>query len=307
MGFQGLIRFKKTLWIVLPILLSLHSDSLSSPTNTKFIASLSEKAPSDWPDTCKWLKQWAGIHPTDEMTAKLQYDTLRMYIERCAFDNFSYSVFGSMNGAVQFMSADTNRFLPYRDWLISVLYLNMNQPLYFCECMNSISTTFQFGKNAYLGHLAVKNYMRAHHPECWGSGDDKEYANDSVYDVQAGYDVNHLPPLDSLGLGFLLKASTPSPTTVEGNYLVSFTSSPNPFKNETHLRFHLNRMAYTTIGIYDVLGHQVWGDGNGRSLEAGDHEVIVDGTLLPEEALYARIETGFGEVRTIRLIRTSEP
>jgi hypothetical protein len=258
---------------------------------------------SSWPDTCKWLKQWAGIHPTDEVTAKLQYDTLRMYIERCASDNFSYSVFGSLNGAVQFMSADTNRFLPYRNWLISVLYLNTVQPLYFCACMGAIATTFQFGKNAYLGRLSVLNYVRTYHRECWNTQGDKEYASDSAYDVNAGFDVNHLPPLDSIGLGFLLKSSTPSPTTVGGNYLASFTSSPNPFKNETHLRFHLNRMSYVTIGIYDVLGHQVWGDGKGHSYEAGDHEIAVEGASLPEGSLYARISTDFGEVKTVKLVK----
>jgi hypothetical protein len=258
---------------------------------------------SSWPDTCKWLKQWAGIHPTDEVTAKLQYDTLRMYIERCGQDQFSYSVFGNMDGAVQYMSADTNRFLPYRVWLISVLYLNTSQN-YFCACMGSIANTFQFGKNAYLGRLAVMNYLRTAHPECWGPGLDKEYAKDSAYDVNAGFDVNHLPPLDSLGLGFLLKSGVPSPgTTLSESYLASFTSNPNPFKDETRLQFHLNRMTYATIGIYDILGHQVWGDGKGHSYEAGDHEIGVEGASLPDGLLYARISTGFGEVKTVKLVK----
>jgi hypothetical protein len=267
-----------------------------------FILFASGSVQAQWEDTCKHLKQWVGFHPGDEATAKLQYDTLRLYIERCASDQFSYSIFGYLNGSVQFMSDDENRFLPYRDWLISVLYLNTVQPLYFCACMGAIATTFQFGKNAYVGRLAVLNYVRTYHRECWDSGGDKEYANDSAYDFAAGYDVNHLPPLDSLGLGFLLKASAPSPIAFESNYLTSFTSSPNPFKNETHLRFHLNRMAYATIGIYDELGHQVWGDGNGHSLEAGDHDGIITGSSLPEGPLYARISTGFGEVRTIKLV-----
>jgi hypothetical protein len=258
---------------------------------------------NSWEDTCKHLKQWVGITPDDETTAKLQYDTLRLYIERCAQEPFSYSVFGHLNGAVQFMSADTTRFEPYRARLISVLYLNTIQSEYFCACMGSIAGTYQYGKNQALGLLAVLNYLRTYHRECWGPGLDKEYADDSLYDFQAGYDPTHLPPLDSLGLGFLLKSSTPSSTIVGGNYLASFTSSPNPFKNETHLRFHLNRVAYTTIGVYDVLGHQVWGDGKGQSLDIGDHEVMIDGHLLPDGSLYARIETGFREVRTIKLIK----
>ncbi|HET9137275.1 MAG TPA: T9SS type A sorting domain-containing protein, partial [Candidatus Kapabacteria bacterium] len=212
-------------------------------------------------------------------------------------------VFSSIDGSVQRYSADTNRYDLYRAWLISVLYLNTTNPQYFCRVMGSIANTFQSGKYFVIGKFSVLNYLRKNHSECWNQSSEDSYKNDSTQLALQGFDLTHLPPLDSLGLGFLLKSSTPSPTTIGRNYLASFTSSPNPFKNETHLRFHLNRMAYTTIGIYDVLGHQVWGDGNGRSLEAGDHEVVVDGSLLPEGSLYARIETGFGEVRTVKLVK----
>jgi hypothetical protein len=301
----GLAGFKVGRMILFALLLLAVLDSVSHANiKTKSGSPLSIEAPSSWPDTCGHLKQWVSIHLQDEPTAKLQYDTLRLYIEHCAVsDPVSWYFFGNINGAVQFMSADTNRFLPYRAWLISVLYLNTIQPEYFCACMGSIYSTFQFGDHKIVGGLAIMDWLRKNHNECWDSGLDKEYAKDSIAAAQGGYDVTHLPPLDSLGLGFLLKSNAPSPTTVGGNYLASFTSSPNPFKSETHLRFHLNRIAYTTIGIYDVLGHQVWGDGKGRSLEAGDHEVVVDGSLLPEGSLYARIETGFGEVRTVKLVK----
>jgi hypothetical protein len=259
-------------------------------------------------DTCAYLKRWDGITTFNAEQAKMKYDTLRMFIEQCAAsDNESWRVFSSIDGAVQRYSVDTNRYDLYRAWLISVLYLNTTNPQYFCRVMGSISGTFQSGKYFVLGKFAVLNYLREYHPECWNQSSEDTYKQDSIQLTLEGFDLTHLPPLDSLGLGFLLKSSSPSPTAVAFNFLASFTSSPNPFKNETHLRFHLNRMAYTTIGIYDVLGHQVWGDGKGRSLEAGDHEVVVDGSLLPEGSLYARIETGFGEVRTVKLIKVSKP
>ncbi|HET9137472.1 MAG TPA: hypothetical protein VFO76_12625 [Candidatus Kapabacteria bacterium] len=136
-----------------------------------------------------------------------------------------------------------------------------------------------------------KNTLRSRH-ESWLSGDTTKPEDTTI------------PSLDQIGLGALLHHNSISPNIASSQiYLASFTSSPNPFKHETHLRFHLNRMAYTTIGIYDVLGHQVWGDGKGKSLEAGDHEVVVEGSLLPEGSLYARIETGFGEVRTVKLVK----
>jgi hypothetical protein len=61
-------------------------------------------------------------------------------------------------------------------------------------------------------------------------------------------------------------------------------------------------MAYIQLAIYDVIGRLVWGDGRGSSLEAGEHTVHIDGTKLLSGTLYARISTGFGEVRTVKLV-----
>jgi hypothetical protein len=266
------------------------------------ISFFSNSAQAQWADTCQHLREWGAYHPTDKLNATRQYDTLRLYIERCASDQISYGYFSDISTAAYYMSDDIYRLDSCRAWLISVLYLNTNQEEYFCACMGAIYSTYRIGKYQVVGGLAVMDWLRKNHPECWDSQGDKEYSVDSNAAAQGGYDVIHLPPLDSLGLGFLLKASAPSPTTVELSYLTSLTSSPNPFKNETHLRFHLNRMAYTTIGIYDELGHQVWGDGNGHPLEAGDHDVSISAGSLPEGLLYARVSTGFGEVRTIKLV-----
>jgi hypothetical protein len=286
MGFQGFVRFLRAGWMGLFILLFYCTNAFGQI------------------DTCTYLKRWNYIDVSTKEDAKRKYDTLRLFIEKCAAtDNESWKVFTSIDGAVARYSSDTTRYDLYRNWLISVLYLNTTNPQYFCRCMGAISGTFPYGKYYPLGSFAVLNYIRNSYHECWGSADSQMYIEDSIKAVNKGFIFKNLPPLDSLGLGFLLKSNTSSPTTVGGSYLTSFTSSPNPFKNETHLRFHLNRMAYTTIGIYDVLGHQVSGDGKGRTYEAGDHEIGVEGASLPEGSLYARIETGFGEVRTVKLIK----
>ncbi|MDP4221601.1 MAG: T9SS type A sorting domain-containing protein, partial [Bacteroidota bacterium] len=84
--------------------------------------------------------------------------------------------------------------------------------------------------------------------------------------------------------------------------LASFTSSPNPFIKQTALQFTLTRMTYITIAVYDELGRLVWGDGKGSSLSAGTHSILIDGSSLPQGTVYARISTGFGEVRTVKLV-----
>ncbi len=258
-----------------------------------------------WSDTCAHLKEFMYGMPSDQAAYKLRYDTLRLYIEHCAVsDSTSWRAFQTITAAVQYMSTDSTRFDQYRAWLISVIYLNKIQPQYFCACLGSIERTFQYGKYKGTGTFAVEKYVRYNHPECWGGSDDKHYQSDSISLVRAGYDLEHLPSLDSLGLGFLVdhNSTGPSPILLPSQYLASFTSNPNPFKNETTLDFTLNRMAYIQVAVYDDLGRLVWGDGKGSSLEAGKHTIQIEGSKLPRGTLYARISTGFGEVKTVKLI-----
>jgi hypothetical protein len=164
--------------------------------------------------------------------------------------------------------------------------------------MESITTTYQ--KTVEV--LAIWNYLRHNHLECWGQSADKQYSQDSATASHSGEDPNHLPSLDSLGLGFLLKSGVTPTIPFAGQDLGSFTSSPNPFNHGTILEFTLYRMTYTTVAVYDELGKLVWGDGRGSSLETGVHSVQIDGTNLPSGTLYARISTGFGEVKTVKLV-----
>jgi len=259
-------------------------------------------------DTCGRWHNWCGVKPQTQEEFRMQRDTLMHYIESCAANEDSYEIFSALTTAIhRYNEQDTNRYNSYRDWLLSVLYLNTTSPYYYCACVEAMITTYQYGPYNYTNApLAVMKFLlengncsspglqdtynqtlRSRH-ESWLSGDTTKPEDTTI------------PPLDSIGLGILLHHSGVSPSTTPSE--VYLASSPNPFKNETHLRFHLNRMTYTTIGIYDVLGHQVWGEGKGRSLEAGDHEIVVDGSSLPDGSFYARIETGFGEVKTVKLI-----
>ncbi|MBS1903732.1 MAG: T9SS type A sorting domain-containing protein [Bacteroidetes bacterium] len=111
------------------------------------------------------------------------------------------------------------------------------------------------------------------------------------------------PSLDTLGLGFLLTRSVNDPLpSVAGLGLGACSSSPNPFTQDLSLNVTLNRMTYVSVSIYDPLGRMVWGDAKGRSLDPGLHTIHIDGTGLPSGTLYARISTGFGEVKTVKLV-----
>ncbi|HYM21308.1 MAG TPA: hypothetical protein VEW28_09960 [Candidatus Kapabacteria bacterium] len=192
-------------------------------------------------DTCAHMKAWADIKPFSKLEAQQQYDTLRLYIEKCtATDPTSWEVFTNIRGAVGLLDTggDIELYERYRAWLISVLYLNTTTPQYFCECVGSIAGTYIYGKYNPLGYLAVLNYLRNNHHECWGPVDSAGYVDDSTTDAQHGSDPSHLPSLDSLGLGFLLNHNAVTPSSpLPSQYLASFTTNPNPFKNETTLSF----------------------------------------------------------------------
>jgi hypothetical protein len=174
--------------------------------------------------------------------------------------------------------------------------------------------TYRYGKWAIANaELTIAKYLMQN-PYCDEQGLQDFYNNSlksrhdswlTLYndgDTTAKEDTT-LPSLDSLGLGFLLKGSvTPSTGTLPSQYLASFTASENPFITETKLRFVLNRMAYITIDIFDELGRPIYGEGSGRTYDVGSHEIIIDGNTIPSGTLYARISTGFGEVKTVKLV-----
>jgi hypothetical protein len=268
---------------------------------------------SEWgADSCDHWFKWIGLQTTDPYMYKLQYDTLRHYIESCAEQNKSYQVFGYMDDAVQeYDLTDTNRFNRFRDWLISVLYLNTTNPLYFCACVESMAHTYRYGPyNDPNASFAVFKYL-IDNKQCDESALDTLYAEGlrSRHESWLSGDTTKpedttLPSLESIGLGILLQHQSASPSgPLPQQYFGSFTSSPNPFRQETTLEFVLNRMAYITIDVYDVLGHKVWGSDHGSTMDAGTHQVRIDGAGMSSGTYYARISTGFGEVKTVKLVK----
>jgi hypothetical protein len=270
-----------------------------SLSNKSKDALLLTRQSESWTDTCIHLKEFESLRPNDEAGYQVQYDTLKLYVETCApSDCNAADAFGKLDAANQFRSNDTNRYSQYRKWLISILYLNKSCEDYFCSVIGAIQTTYQ--KTVEV--LAIMNYMRTFHPNCWGAADQKQYSEDSITAKNSGHDPTHLPSLESLGLGFLLKNNiAPSASGIGTNYLSSFSSSPNPFTSETKLHFALNAKGSITIEVYDLLGKKVYGVA-GKSYEAGSYEINLDGKDLPHGTLYARISTGFGEVKTVKLV-----
>ncbi len=265
-----------------------------------------EKVNTVVPDSCLHQRQWMSGTRTTQEQYKTQYDSLRRYVESCAvLDNdYSYHAFSSMDAAVQeYEPNDTSRYTLYRQWLVSVIYLNTTQEFYFCSCLLSIASTYKYGKfDPTNATISILRYIRDH-TGCDHQSTENEIKKDSLFLIRNHKDTT-IPSLEDLGLGFLLTHNSVSPSTVLPTiYLASFTSSPNPFKTETTLSFELNRMAYVTVEVFDPLGRKVWGDEHGYSLDKGIHTVHLDGAKFSSGTYYARISTGFGEVKTVKLVK----
>ncbi len=261
-------------------------------------------------ERCGYLRGYENSPPNLDIAGyHVIYDTLRLYIELCGNkDCTSWQAFHSINAAVQFMSNDTMRFDRYRTWLDSILYLNPNCPEYFCVAMGSVILTYKYGKYKNIGGLAIENYLRKHHRECFGTDsaslakENKKYTLDSLNLVKGGYDVVNLPPLDSLGLGnvlqhdanlgVLLPSSSPS--------VEDFTLQPNPALESVTALYTLKSQSFVMLSLFDALGKQVWSLG-GSTQERGEHKISIDLHNLPAGAYYLRMRT-LGETKTVKLV-----
>ncbi|MDP4229268.1 MAG: T9SS type A sorting domain-containing protein, partial [Bacteroidota bacterium] len=253
-----------------------------------------------------------------EMKYAEAYDTLRLYIELCAMQQFAYFEFNTISGDLYLMGGDSSRFVSGRDWFKKVLYYNPDSN-YYCADVIGLLRTFNFFEgrgNDYLGSLAVLKYLNDNH-KCLSWYDLKHYDTiysntinqvislwrDSVKDsIKTPLDTT-LPSIDELGLGILRgpsrvgASSGPVSETIGNLALVE-----NPFRTEAILRYRLNRGAMVRIDVYDVLGKQMRGEGEGYKHE-DDYEFSFDTRSWASGTYFVRVSTMGGEVQTIKAIK----
>jgi photosystem II stability/assembly factor-like uncharacterized protein len=80
-------------------------------------------------------------------------------------------------------------------------------------------------------------------------------------------------------------------------------NQPNPFGLRTRLQFRVQRRAFVSLKVYDVVGREV-ATVVESELEPGDHWRDFDGAGLPAGVYYYRLSTGsYDETRKMTLIR----
>jgi len=253
---------------------------------------------------------------------QLAFDTLTRYIESCANNPSSRSpaVFPWLSSAVVGLhGSDGGTYREtYLGWLESVLYLNTNEPEYFCADVEAMAGFLPLTHDTMPGYasrwdnegLAVINWL-IHNSTCDTPYLAQEYDQERQTQLEqwannpTAYKLDTtLPPLSTWGLDTLLAkhflyASVDNPKSI----ILNATASPNPVNTGTIITFGINQEAYVKINLFDLLGHEVTSPGYQGLFAPGNHAVPLSLQGLPSGTYYARILTAFGSVATVKLVK----
>jgi hypothetical protein len=244
------------------------------------------------------------------------YDTGRYYMEHCAALGGVWHEFTRMDAANQYRDTSALRYLDYREWLKSVLYLNTIDSNWYCSDAFSIIATFKFilpkGYDA-NGALAVDKYLlssgkcslwlndltethnkiRSHQHQLWV---DSSRGDTNIHKLDTT-----LPTLKALGLEVLLGPQEHTSGQRASFDIANLHSTQNPFTKETEIAFELGDRELMQIKVYDALGRMVYDNGFGNVLESGKQSFKIDGKAWATGTYYARISSIRGIVRTVKL------
>jgi hypothetical protein len=78
---------------------------------------------------------------------------------------------------------------------------------------------------------------------------------------------------------------------------------PNPFNPSTVISYHVPRIVFVTLKIYDVLGREVKTLVHGQQ-NAGNHSIVFDASTLTSGIYFYRLLAGtFAETKTLIVLR----
>jgi len=272
----------------------------------------------DIPDSINCDTLWEKLHLAQ--TVQAGYDSGKFFVEHCFTDMQHLPfVFQDLATAVQTLFyTDTNKYVEYRQWLETVLYLN-HDPQYFCLVAFQIRNTFGSAsdtseilswKDANRG-LAVEMWLY-HHGLCdtasergdsigIRSSQKQEWLNDTTVPFDSTDPSLSDLGLDSLFNKELLYASVTEPKLHE--IISNATANPNPTNEGTVISFGVSKEAYVKIELFDLLGHEVSGVNFESLFEPGNKSVPISLAGLASGTYYARILTAYGEVQTVKLVK----
>lgn len=134
----------------------------------------------------------------------------------------------------------------------------------------------------------------------WQLNTVNRYEADGSFDVVFASGANMSNPNDvTFGPEHPVSAPTPRPVALGD---ASSHAFPNPFRDETSIRFTLARAGRVELDVLDVRGRRVASLVRGE-LPPGDHSVRWDGGARAGGVYFYRLRTGNDDVRTGRIVR----
>jgi hypothetical protein len=260
----------------------------------------------------------------DASSYQSAYDAYKTYIESCAYLSNSYNTFTDVGAMNSHRSDDLHRFEEYREWLKKVLYYNSDTN-YYCADVGEILTTFSWfndqrgrdirGNLAVLYFLVNSNRCPAETkyldttviPGTWAALHNTW--QDTVSNPNLTPFDSTLPTIEDLGLSIL--RGNPAEVkqfldAVAGPMISNIISLPNPFTDETRIDFTCREAVAVKFEVFDLLGKRVYNGGE-SVYSKGENEIKLNGEGLPHGLLYGRFSASDGTVRTVKLVKTSEP
>lgn len=247
------------------------------------------------------------------------YQKFREYIESCFNEYHAWLAFSEMTDANTHRIPDTlGKNLEYRDWLKQVLYYNTSDPLYYCEDLRAIYSSYLGFDRAdgadmnaaraiarYIldstncDHMKeslstqIKNQITAY-LEIW---------RDTVTDSVATPFDTTTPTIDELGLSIIRKGQNyvlPDYILVEAIH--NITAIPNPVGDQLTIEYELKENCISNIEIHDLLGREI--SRTDRNFELKGKQSRQFNTASWEAGTYfVRITTSQGEVKTIKVFK----
>ncbi len=242
------------------------------------------------------------------------YDTLRKYLALCPNDAYAMSGLDDLSaciGSASQTKTEAGR-LDLRSYLMSIRNIS-SFPGWYCDCVWMLGPTYTV-RNAglailkYLLSTSRCSFFDSMYAKEYNSTRSEEYLTwiDTAKNDSIQYFDTTLPSLTMLGLDSLLADEASQGVRPNAPRVISnFSASPNPVEAGTVLSFGLTQEAYVKIELYDELGKLETGAGNGfaGALPSGNKSVPISLAGLPAGTYYARLQTAYGEVRTVKLVK----
>ena len=270
--------------------------------------------------SCEKLYQEADKYIFINGMQERALDSFIVYIEHCFNQDRAVNVFSdisSMAGQVFDVYVDF-RWLELRDWLKSVLYLNLSSE-YYCADVLAIINTFQNYSDTTKGgkdnnglvvlcrFLLEENKCPSYNTYLIDLVADirkaqLSYWRDTVTDsIKTPIDTSSLT-LEELGLGIL---RGPNQGVVSANHeprLGELIATRNPFTDILELKYRLAKSGMVRIDVYDLLGRALYAEGQGYKQD-GEYVLSLQAKSWSPGSYYVRLSTPNGEVKTVKVVK----